>query len=179
MKSDVKYVVFGVLIFALAMGFAFANYKPANAAGREAPLVGFSYALDVQGTVVGFFAEANNFGSEHEVIEHKVTDSKGKETIRKIPGRLKWSDVTLKRGITSNMDLAKWRQMVVDGKVDSARRDGFIVMYDQTMKEVARWNFKRAWPSKFICNPVDASAVTGVTGIESVTVSFEWIQRVK
>jgi hypothetical protein len=47
------------------------------------------------------------------------------------------------------------------------------------MKEVARWNFKRAWPSKFICNPVDASAVTGVTGIESVTVSFEWIQRVK
>jgi phage tail-like protein len=181
MKSDVKYVVFGVLIFALAMGFTLANYESANAAGLEAPLVGFSYALDVQGMVTGFFSEANNFGSENEVVEQKVVDSKGKETVRKLPGRLKWLDVTLKRGITSNMDLAKWRQMVERGNIAGARKDGSIVMYDKTMKEVARWNFERAWPSKLIFNPVAVSAtsLSGGMAIESITISAELITRVK
>jgi phage tail-like protein len=181
MKRDVKYVSFGVLIFALAMGFTFANYESANAAGREDPLVGFSYALDIQGVVKGYFTEAYNIGSEHEVIEHKVVDSKGKETVMKIPGRLRWFDFTLKRGITSNNDLQIWRQQVVDGKVDISRKDGSIVMYDQSFKEVARWNFTRGWPSKLISNPVDMSA-TGTSNrmaIESVTITGESIRRVK
>ena len=181
MKIDVKFVVLGVLIFALAMGFTFAKCEPAQAVGKEDPLVSFHFALDIQGVVQGYFTEAYNIGSENEVVEHKGVDSRGKEIVMKIPGRLKLSDVTLKRGITSNMDLAKWRQQVVDGKVDSARKDGSIVMYDQTMREVARWNFLRGWPSKFICNPVDASGMSPsvVVGIESVTITLESIQRVK
>jgi phage tail-like protein len=181
MKRDVKYVGFGVLIFALVMGFTFANYESAKAADRQDPLVGFRFALDIQGVVTGYFTEAYNIGSEHEVIEHKVVNSKGKETVMKIPGRLKWFDVTLKRGITSNNDLQIWRQQVVDGKVDISRKDGSIVMYDQSFKEVARWNFTRGWPSKFVSNPVDASGMnpSGVIGIESVTITGESIQRVK
>lgn len=181
MKSDVKYVVFGVLIFALAMGFTFANYKPAKAAGMENPLVGFRFVLDIQGVGKGFFSEAYNIGSEHEVIEHKVVNSKGKETVTKMPGRLKWFDVTLKRGITTNNDLQIWRQQVLEGRVDISRRDGSIIMYDQSLKEVARWNFTRGWPSKFVSNPVDASGMnpSGVVGIESVTLTLESIQRVK
>ena len=177
MKSNVKDVVVGALIFALAMGFTFANYESANAAGREDPLVGFRFALDIQGVVTGYFTEAYNIGSEHEVIEHKVVDSKGKETVMKIPGRLKWFDFTLKRGITSNNDLQIWRQQVVDGKVDISRKDGSIVMYDQSFKEVARWNFTRGWPSKLISNPV--GAYYEKIGIESLTITGESIRRVK
>ena len=145
MKRNLKYVGFGVLIFALVMGFTFANYKPAKAAD---PLTGFHYALDVQGMVKGYFTEAYNIGSEHEVIERRVVTKQGKETVMKLPGRLKISDIILKRGITNNMDLWKWRQEVVDGKVDSVRRDGSLIMFDKSLKEVARWNFERAWPLK-------------------------------
>ena len=178
MKRNLKYVGFGVLIFALVMGFTFANYKPAKAAD---PLTGFHYALDVQGMVKGYFTEAYNIGSEHEIIEHKVVSQKGMEVVQKIPGRLKFSDIILKRGVTNNMDLWTWRQEVVDGKVNVARRDGSLIMFDKSLKEVARWNFLRAWPNKLICNPVDASATSpgGGMAIEQVNISVEWIKRVK
>jgi len=115
---------------------------------RQDPLVGFHYAIDVSGEIRGYFTECSGIGSEHEIIEHKVIDEKGREHVLKIPGRIKWENITLKRGITDNMDIWQWREQVVQGKVDDARRNGSIIMFDQTLTEVARWNFERAWPLK-------------------------------
>lgn len=192
-ERNLKYVGFGVLIFVLVMGFTFANYKPATAQGqilRRAPTtepqvqVGTHYGLEIQGVVTGFFSEAYNIGSEHEIVEQKTlkqTPRGNQYVVIKIPGKLKFSDITLKRGTTNNMDLWKWRKMVEDGQVNSARRDGSLVMYDSALKEIARWNFLRAWPSKLIGNPVDASATSpsGSMAIESVTIAVEWLERKK
>ncbi len=144
---------------------------------QEDPLVGFHFAVDIQGMITGFFTECSGLGSEHEVIEHKVVTEKGNEVVMKIPGRLKWENITLKRGITKNMDAWKWRKMVEDGKVDSARRDGSIVMYDQSLKEIARWNFERAWPLK-ISGP-QPKADSNEIGIEEMVIAHEYIKRVK
>jgi phage tail-like protein len=143
----------------------------------ENPLVGFHFSVDIQGVVKGYFTECSGLGSEHEVIEHKVVTEKGQEVIMKIPGRLKWQDITLKRGITSSMDIWNWRKQVEDGSVDSARRDGSIVMYDQTLKEVARWNFERAWPSK-VTGP-ENKANSNEIAIEQLTIVYEYIEREK
>ena len=192
-KRDLKYVGFGSLIFVLVMGFAFAYYTSAKAQGQllqRAPTtvpqvqVGTHYGLDIQGVVAGFFSEAYNIGSENEIVEQKTvqqTPRGNQSVVIKIPGKLKFSDITLKRGTTNNMDLWKWRQEVVNGAVNSARRDGSLVMYDSTLKEIARWNFLRAWPSKLIGNPVDASATSpsGSMAIESVTIVVEWLERKK
>ena len=115
---------------------------------RKDPLVGFHYAIEVQGVVTGYFTECSGIGSEHEVIEHNIIDAKGHEHIQKIPGRLKWENITFKRGITDSMDIWDWRELVVQGKVDEARHNGSVVMFDQTLAEVARWNFENAWPLK-------------------------------
>jgi phage tail-like protein len=115
---------------------------------RKDPLVGFHYAVEVQGVVTGYFTECSGIGSEHEVIEHKIVDAKGHEHIRKIPGRLKWENITFKRGLTDSMDIWDWRELVVQGKVDEARHNGSVVMFDQSLTEVARWNFENAWPLK-------------------------------
>ncbi len=115
---------------------------------RKDPLVGFHYAVEVQGVVTGYFTECSGIGSEHEVIEHKITDAKGHEHIQKIPGRLKWENITFKRGLTDSMDIWDWRELVVQGKVDEARHNGSVVMFDQSLTEVARWNFENAWPLK-------------------------------
>ncbi|HMT20653.1 MAG TPA: phage tail protein [Promineifilum sp.] len=141
----------------------------------EDPLVGFHFGIDLGGVIQGFFTECSGIGSEHEVIEHKVT-ANGKEVIMKIPGRLKWENITLKRGITSSMDIWKWRKDVEDGKVDSARRDGSIVMYDQNLKEIARWNFLRAWPVK-VTGPQPKSDSNEI-GLEELTIAHEYIERV-
>lgn len=146
-------------------------------ADNKDPLAGFHYAIEIQGAVTGFFTECSGLGSEHEVIEHKVVDAKGKELIQKIPGRLKWENVSLKRGITDNMDIWKWRKLVEDGKVNDARKSGSIVMMDQNLAEVARWNFERGWPTK-VSGPQLKSA-SGEIGIEDLTIAHEGLYRAK
>ena len=145
-------------------------------AGRD-PLVGFHYAIEVQGVVTGYFTECAGIGSEHELIEHKIVDEKGRETIHKVPGRLKWQDVTLKRGITDNMDIWDWREEVVQGKVDDARRNGSIVMFNQGLDEVARWNFERGWPLK-VTGP-SMKSDSNEFGIEELVITHEGLYREK
>ncbi len=147
----------------------------AEAAGREDPLLGFNFALDLSGTIAGYFTEVSGIGSENEVIEQKVVTGKGVEVILRIPGRLKWGDIVLKRGITSSMDLWNWRRQVEEGKVKDARKNGSIVMFDRELKEVARWNFVNAWPSK-ITGPSPKSDSNEI-GIEELTIVHEHIER--
>jgi len=96
--------------------------------------------------------------------------------VLKLPGRLKWENITLKRGITSNLDIWDWRKQVEDGDVTGSRRDGSIVMYDQELNEVARWNFERAWPLK-VSGP-SPKADSNEIGIEELTIAHEYITRV-
>src|SRR5215510_11354582 len=91
------------------------------------PLVSFHFVLDLGGKATGYFTECSGLGSEHEVIEHKVVDSRGKDLVQKLPGRMKWQDISLKRGITKEMDIWQWRKMVEDGDVEGARRNGSII----------------------------------------------------
>ena len=146
-------------------------------ASREDPLVGFHFAIELAGAVKGFFTECSGIGSEQEVIEHKVITESGQEVVMKIPGRLKWENITLKRGITSNMDIWSWRKDVEDGNVDAARRDGSIIMYDQHLKPVARWDFERAWPVK-VRGPQPKSDSNEI-GLEELTITHEYIKRVQ
>lgn len=144
---------------------------------QENPLVGFHFALEFQDQISGFFTECAGLGSETEVIEHKVVDAQGRDIIQKIPGRLKWQDITLKRGITSSMDVWEWRKQVEDGDVEGARRNGSIVMFNQKLEEVARWNLVAAWPSK-VTGP-NLQADSNSFGVEEIVICHEGIERVQ
>lgn len=139
------------------------------------PLVGFSFSLDVQGTISGYFTEISGLGSESEIVEHKVTSPEGRDIIQKIPGRTKYTDVTLKRGVTSSMDIWAWRKKVEDGDIVGARKNGTITMYDQAMTAVAKWNIIRCWPTK-ISGPSMNSDGSSVT-IEELSITFEEMNR--
>lgn len=144
---------------------------------REDPLVGFHFMLDVQGTVQGYFTEVSGIGSETEVAEQKVVNKEGIQIVLKVPGRLKWGDITLKRGLTSNLEIWNWRKLVEDGNVKGARKNGSIVMYDQSLKAIAQWDFKNAWPSK-VSGPSPKSDSNELT-VEELTLVHEYITRIK
>ena len=146
-------------------------------ANYEDPLVGFHFGVDVQGGVEGFFTECSGLGSEHEIVEHKVVTPEGNEVVMKIPGRLKWENIVLKRGITSSMDVWEWRKKIEDGQVDDNRLDGSIIMYDRKLEPVARWEFKRSWPMK-VSGPA-VKADNNEIGIEEMTLAHEYIERVQ
>jgi phage tail-like protein len=144
--------------------------------GRKDPLLGFHFGVEIQGMVTGYFTECSGLGSEHEVIEHKVVDESGHEVMMKIPGRLKWANISLKRGITDSMDIWDWRKMVEDGDVEGARANGSIVMFDERFSEVARWNFENAWPIK-VSGP-SVKADSNEIGIEELSIAHEGLWRV-
>jgi len=146
-----------------------------DASTSEDPLVGFNFQLQLEGSVAGYFTECSGIGSEHDIIEHKVVDDQGHEIIRKIPGRLKWGDITLKRGITSDMQIWEWRDQVVNGDVVSARKNCSIVMMSRDYQPVAQWDFLNAWPSK-VTGP-SLKSDSNEFGIEEVTLVHEGISR--
>lgn len=143
---------------------------------REDPLIGFQFALEVEGKLSGYFTEAGGIGSEHEIIEHKVVTEDGHEIVQKIPGRLKWQDVTLKRGITSDMQIWDWRAQVEQGDLESARTNCSVIMFDRNYQEVARWNFESAWPLKVTGPSIKADS--NEFGVEEVVIVHEGMWRV-
>jgi len=147
-------------------------------ANREDPLVAFRFGLEIEGKLSGLFTNVGGIGSETEVISEKLTNTETGETIiQQIPGRLTWTPVTLKRGVTSNMEIWEWRQLVVNGDIEGARTNCSIIAYDQTNTEIARWNFSNAWPSKVVGPEMDAGSTTYM--VEDVTIVHEGVERVK
>lgn len=143
---------------------------------EQDPLVSSWFGVEFQGQVVGAFRECTGLGSENEVVEYKASGPKGEYVIKKVPGRLKWNNVTLKRGITDSMDMWKWRKLVEQGKIDDARKNGTITMYNQQGSAVARWDFTNAWPSK-LSGP-SANASNNEVAIEELEITHEGYERV-
>jgi phage tail-like protein len=67
--------------------------------------------------------------------------------------------------------------MIEEGQVEKARANGSIVMVNQEGKEVARWSFMRAWPSK-ISGPSFNSS-TNEVGVEELELVHEKLTRDK
>ena len=140
------------------------------------PLASYTFYLEIQGIVNATFREGAGFDSEQEVIESRETGKGGVVYIKKLPGALKWSNITLKRGMTDSLELWKWRKKVADGDVVGARVDGSIVVYDPMLKEVARYNFRNGWPSKW--QGPDLNATANEVAIEQLVIAHEGLERV-
>ena len=141
------------------------------------PLVSAWFGIEFGNGVVGAFRECTGLGSENEVVEYKASGPDGKFVMKKVPGRMKWNNITLKRGITDSMDMWQWRQQVEEGNIDGARKTGSIIMFNQHGDEIARWNFDAAWPSK-ITGP-SANATNNEVAIEELEITHEGYRRTK
>ena len=124
---------------------------------------------------VGVFKEASGFDSETEVIEHKSTDAQGRSFSRKVDGLVKWSNITLKRGVDETLDIWKWRDTVIKQGADAARVDGQIELLDITGSPIATYQFKQGWPIKYVAATLDAS--TNNVALEEVQIAHEGFER--
>jgi len=143
--------------------------------GLKDPQVVHHFALEIQGLEEATFREASGFESSHDVIEHREVDRTGKQKIVKQAGNLKWADIVLKKGLTDSLDLFRWRQLVIDGKMDEARKSGSIVLYNSANEAVARFDFVRAWPSKW--KGPDVNTTNNAVAIEELTLTHEGLKR--
>ena len=134
---------------------------------------GLTFRLEIEGASLGAFKSVSGLESETEVVEYK--DGTNPNIIRKLPGRTKYSNIVLKKGITSGSDsLYDWRQDIETGR-EFKTKAGSIVILDDTKAEVVRYNFYEGWPCKW--RGVSAVGNGSVIAIEEVELAVERIVR--
>ncbi|MBX9243967.1 phage tail protein [Actinotalea ferrariae] len=135
----------------------------------------FAFVLEIDSVEIATFRKCSGIESETETIEFKEATKEGKMMIRKAPGAMKWSDITLERRVDATTHLWDWRQEVINGNIDDARRNGSIVVKDSLNSEVARWNFYSGWPSKYTGADFDAGA--NEIAAEKIVITHEGLER--
>jgi|SRR6478609_7689744 phage tail-like protein len=133
-----------------------------------------AWQVEVDGIVLAQFKEASGLSSEIAVIEQIENKKGGIAVTKKLPGVMKWGDVTLKRGVTDDPSWWKWVKEVHEGKIDSARRNASIVLYGFKDGEKMRFNIINAWPSKLSLGSLQAGG--SEIAMEEVTLVHEGME---
>ena len=135
------------------------------------PYKNFRFLVELDGIVQAGFSDVSGFGSDVEVIEYR--EGGDAANVRKLPGKVSYPDITLKWGITDSRELYDWHLAAVNGAIQ--RKNGSIILLDDTAQEKVRWNFFGAWPSKW--DGADFSAKGNDVAIDTLTVSCERVER--
>jgi phage tail-like protein len=142
---------------------------------QKEPFANYSFYLEIDGITEAVFREASGIGSTSEVIESRHSTKDGKTIVAKSPGNLKWDDLSLKRGFSTDTKLYDWRTLIEQGKVKEARKNGSLTVYASDGTPLAKWSFINAWPSKLSGPSLNATA--NEVAIEEITIVHEGLKR--
>lgn len=138
---------------------------------RTDPYSNSRFLVEIDGIVQAGFTEASGFGSTVEVVEYR--EGGDAATVRKLPGRVTYPDITLRWGLTDSRELYEWHMTAISGRIE--RKNGSIILLDSTGQEKVRWNFFGAWPSRW--DGADFNARSNDVAIETLTVTCERLER--
>jgi phage tail-like protein len=138
---------------------------------RVDPYKGFRFRVEIDAIQQAGFSEAAGLGSHVEVVEYREGGEPA--TVRKLPGKASYPDVTLKWGSTLSHELYDWHLAAVKGQIQ--RKNGSIVLLDDLGTEAVRWNFFNGWPSKW--DGPSFNAKGNDVAIETLTISCERVER--
>ncbi len=135
------------------------------------PYKNFRFLVEIDGIVQAGFSEVSGFGSNVEVIEYR--EGGDAATVRKLPGKVSYPDITLKWGVTDSRELYDWHRAAVNGTIQ--RKNGSIILLDDSGEEKLRWNFREAWPTKWTGPGFNATA--NEVAIETLEIAHEGLTK--
>jgi phage tail-like protein len=138
------------------------------------PYRGFKFKVQIGGITKAGFREVSGLDAGTDAVDYREGDG---TTMRKLAGLQKFSNITLKRGITDDQDLWKWRSAIMDGKIKDNRKNGQIILLDDEGKEAAEWTFTAGWPTKWTGPTFNATA--NEVSIDTLEITHEGLTRVK
>jgi phage tail-like protein len=135
------------------------------------------FYVELTGLSVVAFRELSGIASEHEVITQHQVNAQGKATYVKVPGKLTWQNLVLKKGIDTDMTLWTWRQTIINQGCEGQKKDGQIYVVDVQGNQKTTWKVLGAWP----CNYTVAALVpdTSEMLLEEIHLAHEGLERVK
>lgn len=127
------------------------------------------FVVQIDGLSEAVFTECALPTLEVEVLEQK--EGGFNDGTHLLPGRVKKGAITLKRGIVSSGALVGWYTEVMQGKVDDARRQVSVIMLDSEGEPVVRWDFAKAYPTKWSGPSFNAGGKE--IAVETLELAFE------
>jgi len=108
--------------------------------------------VEINGVVVAEFTEVSGLEAEVEVFEY--IEGGNNLFTHKLPGRVKYPNVTLKHGITDTTDLWDWFYMVMNRKAEEGKepiehKNITLVQYNDSVTVKRRWHLANAYPVKW------------------------------
>lgn len=140
---------------------------------RHDPFHGFRFRVEIDAIASAAFSEVAIGATSTDVVEYR--DGSEPAHVRKLSGLTRFGNVTLRRGMTTSLDLVQWHQQIVNGSLSAARKQVAIVIEDETGADVARFVVSNAWPVKF--GPIELKANSSEVLIETLELANEGIER--
>lgn len=128
---------------------------------------------------VAAFTEISGLEMAMEVEEYAAGGIN--DRVLKFPGRVKWSNLVMKRGVLAKRDpldksdLWTWCESYLDG--NGVRKDGIIILLDEQRKPRLTWSFKRGLPLRW--SGPQLNATQSQVAIESIEIVHEGVRLVR
>jgi phage tail-like protein len=145
---------------------------------RDRPYVQFNFLVDLgdgktDGPDAGF-QEISGIGMEVTTAEYRNGNEK-ENSVRKITGLNKATDVTLKRGVIGSLTLYQWLDAIRNGDQTNAYRNVVIQLQSEDHTQVVQeWKLLRARIIKHTSGPLNAKGTD--VAMEELVLSYERLE---
>jgi phage tail-like protein len=144
---------------------------------RERPYVQFNFLVDLgtgntDGPQAGF-QEVSGIGMEVTVAEYRAGNAK-ENSVMKITGLNKSSDVTLKRGVIGSLDLYQWLDQIRNGDQAALRNVTVQLQNEDHTSVVQTWKLMRARIIKHTSGPMNAKGTD--VAMEELVLAYERLE---
>ena len=144
---------------------------------RERPYVQFNFLVDLgdgntDGPQAGF-QEISGIGMEVTVSEYRTGNHK-ENSVMKITGMNKSTDVTMKRGVIGSLNLYKWLDDIRNGNQNALRTVTVTLMNEDHSDAVLAWKLMRARITKHTSGPLNARGTD--VAMEELVLAYERLE---
>jgi phage tail-like protein len=144
---------------------------------RERPYVQFNFLVDLgNGTTDGpdaGFQEISGIGMEVTVAEYRNGNEK-ENSVRKITGLNKSTDVTMKRGAIGSLNLYQWLDQIRNGDQGALRNVVIQLQNEDHTAVVQEWKLMRARIIKHTSGPLNAKGTD--VAMEELVLAYERLE---
>jgi phage tail-like protein len=144
---------------------------------RDRPYTQFNFLVDlgdgVTDSPAAGFQEVSGIGMEVTVTEYRNGNSK-ENSVMKITGLNKATDVTLKRGIIGSLNLYQWLNQIRNGDQNALRTVTIQLQNEDHTASVQTWKLLRARIIKHTSGPFNAKGTD--VAMEEMVLAYERLE---
>jgi phage tail-like protein len=144
---------------------------------RDRPYVQFNFLVDLgtgntEGPDAGF-QEVSGIGMEVTVAEYRNGNDR-ENSVRKITGLNKATDVTMKRGVIGSLTLYSWLNEIRNGNQNAFRTITISLQNEDRTASVQTWRLLRARIIKHTSGPMNAKGTD--VAMEELVIAYERLE---